>query len=54
MSEVNGNKWVEKKRFPHLVTGNSEVESAEDDFPSKIHGVPEFRIVEAKSNHVLP
>ena len=36
------------------VTGSSEVESAEDDLPSKIHGVPEFRVAEAKSDHVLP
>ena len=51
MSEANGNKW--KKRF-HLVTGCSEVESAEDDFPSKIYCVPEFRVADTKSDHVLP
>ena len=27
-------------KTPHLVTGSSEVESAEYDFPSKIHGIP--------------
>ena len=42
------------KKSSHLVTGSSEIESAENDLPSKIHGVPEFRVVKAKSNHVLP
>lgn len=35
---------VEAKR--DLVAGSSEVESAEDDLPSEIHGIPEFRVVE--------
>jgi len=46
-----GEKWVVKEG---LVTGSSEVESAENDLPSKIYGVPEFRVAKAKSNHVLP
>jgi hypothetical protein len=53
ISEANGNNWM-KKKVPPLVAGSSEIESAEDDFPSKIHGVPEFRVVESKSNHILP
>jgi len=40
--------------FHPLVTGSSEIEGAEYDLPSKIHGVPEFGVVEAKSDHVLP
>ena len=36
------------------MTGSGEVESTEYDLPRKIHGVPELRVAESKSNHVLP
>jgi len=38
-------RWgVEAKR--DLVAGSCEVESAEDNFPCEIHGIPELRVVE--------
>lgn len=42
------------KVFHALVACGGKVESTKDDFPCKIDGVPELRVVETKGDHVLP
>lgn len=37
-----------------LALGCGEVEGAEDDLPCEIDGVPEFWIVQAEGDHILP
>ena len=36
------------------MTGSSKVKSAEYDLPRKVHCVPKLRVIEPKSDHILP